>query len=68
MTESESMFNPNKRGNAQNKNHHIPQFYDANGIYFQHGLGCSKYADCFSCPFPDCICDSNKLNKLKGGD
>jgi hypothetical protein len=63
---TESIFNPNKFGNAQMKSHHIQKYYNSAGIYFQHGLGCSKHPDCFSCPFPDCVCDSNKLKKLGG--
>jgi hypothetical protein len=62
---TESIYNPNKRENAQMKSHHIQEYYK-NGVYYQHGLGCSKFPDCFSCPFPDCVCDSSKLNKLGG--
>ena len=59
---TQSKFNPNKNGKA-GVTHHIIKNYDENGIFYQHGLGCDKYADCFSCPFYDCIWDNSSLTR-----
>ena len=50
MTESESMFNPNKYGNAQGKSHRIAKYFDATGTYFPYGNGCHVFPNCFECP------------------
>lgn len=64
MTESESMFNPNKYGNAQGKSHHLAKYYDENGLYFVYGNGCKRGGkSCLECTLPDCRWDSEKLYK-----
>lgn len=64
MTASESIYNPNKRGNAQGKTRHLAQYYDANGLYFQYGNGCDKGGkSCLECVLPECQWNSEKLYK-----
>ena len=61
---TESIFNPNKRGNAQGKTRHLAQYYDANGLYFQYGNGCDKGGkSCLECVLPECQWNSEKLYK-----
>ena len=64
MTANESMYNPNKYGNAQGKTRHLPQNYDENGLYFRYGKGCAKGGkNCLECTLPECRWGSEKLYK-----
>lgn len=49
------------KGNVDNGQHagtHKKPTYLHNGLYFMHGLGCIKWADCFTCPFDKCTWQS----------
>jgi hypothetical protein len=63
MTANESMYNPNKYGNAQGKNHHVQKYYDATGTYFQHGNGCHVCENCLECP--DIYANNCQYNEKK---
>ena len=54
-----SKYNPNKNGNKSQP--HNYKVYDPNlRLYFPHQNGCSKYSNCLTCPFPDCVWDESR--------
>lgn len=36
--------------------HHIPKLDPTTGLRLYHGNGCSKWDNCFTCPFPPDEC------------
>ena len=68
---TQSKYDPNKNGNAQNKPHHYKQNFDEQGNYLLYGNGCAIGGEsCFTCKLPDCMWDNNNLTRKKmiGGE
>ena len=67
---TQSKFNPNKNGNAQNKPHHYKMNFDEKGNYLVYGNGCKVCPNCFECPPQyeyNCQYGNNVITVKEGG-
>ena len=46
---------PKGNGSQQGRSSGHNRKFNTEGVYYMDGMGCHKYDNCFTCPYPDCI-------------